>query len=244
MQFKVSQGKGLRGDIAIPGDKSISHRAVMLASLAEGKSKISGLLEGEDCLATVEVFKKLGVSISKEKEEYIVEGKGLQGLNEPISPLDFGNSGTSVRLCAGLLAAQEFSSTLIGDSSLSSRPMRRIIDPLSLMGADIAGSGDGTLPLKIQPSDSLKPITYSLPVASAQVKSCLMFASLYAQGVTELEEKVITRDHTERMFKQFNIPVEINRLKESNLIKVKNVEYIAPQDINICGDFSLSLIHI
>ena len=106
------------------------------------------------------------------------------------------------------------------------------------MGSDIAGSEDGTLPLKIQPSDSLKPITYSLPVASAQVKSCLMFASLYAQGVTELEEKVITRDHTERMFKQFNIPVEINRLKESNLIKVKNVEYIAPQDINICGDFS------
>ena len=233
MQFKVSQGKGLRGDITIPGDKSISHRAVMLASLAEGKSKISGLLEGEDCLATVEVFKKLGVSISKEEEEYIVEGKGLQGLNEPISSLDFGNSGTSVRLCAGLLAAQEFSSTLIGDSSLSSRPMRRIIDPLSLMGADIAGSEDGTLPLKIQPSDSLKPITYSLPVASAQVKSCLMFASLYAQGVTELEEKVITRDHTERMFKQFNIPVEINRLKESNLIKVKNDEYIAPQDINI-----------
>ena len=238
MQFKILQGKGLRGDITIPGDKSISHRAVMLASLAEGKSKISGLLEGEDCLSTVEVFKKLGVSISKEEEEYIVEGKGLQGLNEPISSLDFGNSGTSVRLCAGLLAAQEFSSTLIGDSSLSSRPMRRIIDPLSLMGADIAGSEDGTLPLKIQPSDSLKPITYSLPVASAQVKSCLMFASLYAQGVTELEEKVITRDHTERMFKQFNIPVEINRLKESNLIKVENVEYIAPQDINICGDFS------
>ena len=155
MKFKVSQGKGLRGDITIPGDKSISHRAVMLASLAEGKSKISGLLEGEDCLATVEVFKKLGVSISKEKEEYIVEGKGLQGLNEPISSLDFGNSGTSVRLCAGLLAAQEFSSTLIGDSSLSSRPMRRIIDPLSLMGADIAGSEDGTLPLKIHKAQKL-----------------------------------------------------------------------------------------
>ena len=242
MQFKVSQGKGLRGEIIVPGDKSISHRAVMLASLAEGKSEISGLLEGEDCLATVEVFKKLGVSISKENEKYIVEGKGLQGLENPVSSLDFGNSGTSVRLCAGLLTAQKFPSNLLGDSSLSSRPMQRIIEPLSLMGGDITGTKEGTLPLKIKPSSSLNSIKYSLPVASAQVKSCIMFASLYANGLTELEEKVVTRDHTETMFKQFGIPVEITRLKGSSLIKLEKVKYISPQDINICGDFILAAL--
>ena len=238
MIFTVKRGDGLRGEISVPGDKSISHRSIILASLAEGESTISGLLEGEDCLATIEVFKKMGIDISSEKGVYSVMGNGLQGLKEPNEALDFGNSGTSIRLCAGLLSSQNFSCSLTGDKSLSSRPMQRVVDPLNAMGADITASEEGTLPISISPVKSLHAIEYSLPVASAQVKSCLMFASLYAQGVTELEEKVITRDHTERMFKQFNIPVEINRLKESNLIKVKNVEYIAPQDINICGDFS------
>ncbi len=238
MQFKIKNGKGLKGEITVPGDKSISHRAIMLASLAEGKSKISGFLEGEDCLATIEVFQNMGVSISKSKGMFIVEGKGLKGLERPTSPLDFRNSGTSVRLCSGVLAAQEFSSTLIGDISLSSRPMKRITDPLSLMGANTSSSKEGTLPIKIEPVDSLKSIKYSLPVASAQVKSCLLFAGLYSEGITEIEEKVTTRDHTERMFKKFGIPIEESRYKVTKFIKLDRVESINPMDIDICGDFS------
>ena len=238
MQFKIQKGKGLKGEIIIPGDKSISHRAIMLASLADGKSEISGFLEGEDCLATIEVFQKLGVSISRQKGKIIVEGKGLEGLEGASSPLDFRNSGTSVRLCSGVLVAQEFSSTLIGDSSLSSRPMTRITEPLGLMGANISGTEEGTLPIRIEPADSLKSINYSLPVASAQVKSCLLFAGLYSEGITEIEEKITTRDHTERMFKQFGIPIDVSQSKGSKLIRLNKVEVINPANIDICGDFS------
>ena len=238
MQFKIKNGKGLKGEITVPGDKSISHRAIMLASLADGRSKIAGFLEGEDCLATIEVFRKMGVNISKSEGVFIVEGKGLKGLEGPTSPLDFRNSGTSIRLCSGVLAAQEFSSILIGDSSLSLRPMKRITEPLGLMGANTSSSEEGTLPMRIEPVDSLKSIKYSLPVASAQVKSCLLFASLYSEGITEIEEKVITRDHTERMFKQFGIPIEVFQSKLTKLIKLNKVESINPTNIDICGDFS------
>ena len=238
MQFKIQKGNGLKGEITVPGDKSISHRAIMLASLAEGKSDISGFLEGEDCLATIEVFQKMGVNISRHEKNFVIEGKGLKGLKEPSSPLNFGNSGTSVRLCSGVLAAQEFSSTLIGDSSLSSRPMMRITEPLGFMGANISSTDEGTLPILIEPVDSLKSINYSLPVASAQVKSCILFAGLYSQGITEIEEKITTRDHTERMFKQFGIPVELSQSKAGKLIKLNKVKGINPTNINICGDFS------
>ena len=238
MQFKIQEGNGLKGEITVPGDKSMSHRAIMLASLAEGKSEISGFLEGEDCLATIEVFQKMGVSISRHQKNFVIEGKGLKGLKDPSSPLNFGNSGTSVRLCSGVLAAQEFPSTLIGDSSLSSRPMTRITEPLGLMGANMSSIEKGTLPIKIEPVDSLKSIKYSLPVASAQVKSCLLFAGLYSQGVTEIEEKVVTRDHTERMFKQFGIPIEVSQSRSGKLIKLKKIQVISPANINICGDFS------
>ena len=238
MQFKIEKGEGLKGEIIIPGDKSISHRAIMLASIADGISEISGFLEGQDCLATIEIFQKMGVSISRRKGKIIVEGKGLEGLEGASSPLDFRNSGTSVRLCSGVLVAQEFSSTLIGDSSLSSRPMTRITEPLGLMGANISGTGEGTLPIRIEPVDSLKSINYSLPVASAQVKSCILFAGLYSQGITEIEEKITTRDHTERMFKQFGIPVELSQSKAGKLIKLNKVKGINPTNINICGDFS------
>ena len=169
MKFKVQKGNGLKGEITVPGDKSISHRAILLASLADGNSEISGFLEGEDCLATIEVFQKMGVNISRREGVFVVEGKGLKGLKDPSSPLNFGNSGTSVRLCSGVLAAQEFSSTLIGDSSLSSRPMTRITEPLGLMGANTLSTEEGTLPIKIEPADSLKSIKYSIPVPSAQV---------------------------------------------------------------------------
>ena len=238
MHFKIQKGNGLKGEITVPGDKSMSHRAIMLASLADGKSEISGFLEGEDCLATIEVFKKMGVNISRREGVFIVEGKGLKGLKDPSGPLDFGNSGTSVRLCSGVLAAQEFSSTLIGDSSLSSRPMTRITEPLGLMGANASSTEEGTLPIKIEPVDSLKSIKYSLPVPSAQVKSCLLFAALYSEGITEIEEKITTRDHTERMFKQFGIPIDVSQSKESKLIRLNKVEGIRPTNINICGDFS------
>ena len=238
MHFKIQKGNGLKGEITVPGDKSMSHRAIMLASLAEGKSEISGFLEGEDCLATIEVFKKMGVNISRQEGIFIVEGRGLRGLKDPSGPLDFGNSGTSVRLCSGVLAAQEFSSTLIGDSSLSSRPMTRITEPLRLMGANASSSEKGTLPIKIEPVDSLNSIKYSLPVPSAQVKSCLLFAGLYSEGITEIEEKVTTRDHTERMFKQFSIPIDVSQSKGSKLIRLNKVEGINPANIDICGDFS------
>ena len=238
MQFKIQKGNGLKGEITVPGDKSMSHRAIMLASLAEGKSEISGLLEGEDCLATIEVFKKMGVNISRREGIFIVEGRGLRGLKDPSSSLDFGNSGTSVRLCSGVLAAQEFSSTLVGDSSLSSRPMTRITEPLGLMGANASTTEKGTLPINIEPVDSLNSIKYSLPVPSAQVKSCLLFAGLYSEGITEIEEKVTTRDHTERMFKQFGIPIDVSQSKGSKLIRLNKVEGINPTNIDICGDFS------
>ena len=238
MKFTIQKGNGLKGEISVPGDKSISHRAIMLASLANGNSEISGFLEGEDCLATIEVFKKMGINISKNEEKFVVEGRGLHGLASPSSPLDFRNSGTSVRLCSGVLAAQQFSSILLGDSSLSSRPMTRITEPLELMGANTISTEEGTLPIRIEPVESLKSIKYSLPVASAQVKSCILFAGLYSKGITEIEEKVTTRDHTERMFNHFGIPIDISQSKAAKIIQMSRVEVINPSNIYICGDFS------
>ena len=237
MDFLIKSGQTLKGEITVPGDKSISHRSIILSSLSDGTSKISGLLEGEDCLATIEVFRNMGINIVKEGGIYSIEGKGLRGLEDPEKPLDFGNSGTSIRLCSGILSAQNFKSTLIGDSSLSSRPMQRIVEPLTAMGAKIT-SKNGSLPLDISPTDSLKSINYSLPVASAQVKSCIMLSALYAEGETEIEESAVTRDHTENMFEHFGIPLEIENTEGRKLIKITNVDFIKPTDINICGDFS------
>tara|TARA_B100002052_G_scaffold66515_1_gene59881 strand:+ start:841 stop:2160 length:1320 start_codon:yes stop_codon:yes gene_type:complete len=238
MIFTVKRGEGLRGEISVPGDKSISHRSIILASLAEGESTISGLLEGEDCLATIEVFKKMGIDISSKKGVYSVIGNGLQGLKEPNEALDFGNSGTSIRLCAGLLSSQNFSSLLTGDKSLSTRPMRRVVDPLNAMGADLAATDEGTLPIKVSPVKSLHAIEYSLPVASAQVKSCLMLAGLFAEGETKITEKTITRDHTERMFMEYGLPIEIKPSGQSRTICVNKAIRIYPQDIKVPGDFS------
>ena len=238
MNFLVKKGNGLAGEISIPGDKSISHRSIILASLAEGGSRIYGLLEGEDCLATIEVFKKMGVGISLKDGICLVDGKGIEGLKEPDQVLDFGNSGTSVRLCAGLLSAQRFSSVLIGDESLSTRPMQRIVDPLTSMGANISASDKGTLPITINSVESLQSIEYSLPVASAQVKSCLMLAGLFAEGETRIKENVITRDHTEKIFLEFGIPIEIFSEKTFKTICVNKIQRIEPKDICVPGDFS------
>ena len=237
MDLLIKSGQNLKGEITVPGDKSISHRSIILSSLAEGTSKISGLLEGEDCLATIEVFRNMGINIVNERGVYSIDGKGLRGLQDPKKPLDFGNSGTSIRLCSGILSAQSFKSTLIGDSSLSSRPMQRIVEPLTAMGAKIT-TKNGKLPLHISPTDSLKSINYSLPIASAQVKSCIMLSALYAQGETVIEESAVTRDHTENMFENFGIPLEIESSEGKKRINLSSIDYINPTKMNICGDFS------
>ena len=238
MDLIVKPGKTLKGEILMPGDKSISHRSIICASLAEGDSTIRGFLKGEDCLATIDAFSEMGVNIDQHDNEIVVHGVGLQGLKKPNSDIYLGNSGTSMRLMSGLLCGQNFSSTLIGDSSLSSRPMERIVTPLQMMGANISSSKEGCPPLEINPSKNLKAFSYELPIASAQVKSCLMFASLYADGPVVIKESIQTRDHTELMFKKFGIQVSIEEaegLKEVHVLPPKTMD---AANINIPGDFS------
>ena len=197
----------LHGEVLVPGDKSISHRAVMLGALADGTTRIDGFLEGEDTRATAAIFAELGVRIDAPAPSVrIVHGVGIDGLRAPTRPLDCGNAGTGMRLLAGLLAAQPFDSILVGDASLSRRPMQRVIEPLSLMGAEI-DSTDGLPPLRIRGGRALRGIDCTLPVASAQVKSALLFAGLYAQGETHVREPHPTRDYTERMLAAFGWPV-------------------------------------
>jgi 3-phosphoshikimate 1-carboxyvinyltransferase len=200
IRFQVQAGGVLRGRIRVPGDKSISHRSIILGSIAEGATRISGFLEGEDSLATLKAFRAMGVRIEgPEDGGVVVHGVGLNGLQAPQGPLDLGNSGTSMRLLSGLLAGQAFDSELVGDRSLMSRPMRRVTGPLAEMGADIHTTEAGTAPLKIRGGRRLRAIDYAMPVASAQVKSCLLLAGLYAGGRTCVHEPAPTRDHTERM---------------------------------------------
>jgi 3-phosphoshikimate 1-carboxyvinyltransferase len=201
--------KGLCGRIALPGDKSISHRAVMFSALAEGRSEIRGFLAAEDTLRTAAAFRALGVPIRRLGEDRLeVEGVGLTGLCAPFAPLDCGNSGTAMRLLAGLLSAQPFASVLVGDASLSRRPMRRVVEPLRRMGARIAAADGEHPPLQIAPAKRpLLGIRHELAVASAQVKSCLLFAGLYAEGKTLIREPHPTRDHTERMLAAAGWPV-------------------------------------
>lgn len=205
--FEVQPGGALNGTVKVPGDKSISHRALLLASIARGTSRISGILPGEDCLATLEACRSLGVEIDWTAVDSLqVRGVGMRGLQQPDAALDFGNSGTALRLATGLLAGQGFSTLLVGDESLSKRPMRRVTDPLRLMGADIQCTETGTAPLRIH-GRPLTGIDYQLPVASAQVKSALLLAGLYAEGQTRVAEPVPTRDHTERMLQTFGYEV-------------------------------------
>jgi len=232
--------KGLHGEIKIPGDKSISHRALICASISDGVSKISNLQESEDVINTLNSLKQLGISISKENGSYLVEGKGFKGLKQSENPLYFGNSGTGIRLMSGLLSIQSFSSSLTGDESLSKRPMKRIIEPLSKMGANISGSREDNLPLRITPSENINGINYEMQVASAQVKSAILFASLGAQGDTKIIEQSISRDHTERMFEYFGAKISYSE-KETTL---KNTDKFTPQNIQIPGDFSSSAFFI
>ena len=233
--FSVRPGGSLTGSLRVPGDKSISHRSIMLGSLAEGTTRISGFLEGEDSLATLRAFQAMGVDIQGPDEgRVIINGVGMHGLRAPDGPLDLGNSGTSMRLLAGLLAGQGLPITLVGDESLSSRPMRRVTDPLRQMGARVETTGNGTAPLVIHPVDRLTGIDYRLPVASAQIKSCLLLAGLYADGVTRVTEPAPTRDHTERMLNGFGYPVE----RDGSSAIVRGGGVLRACDIDVPADIS------
>ncbi|HSR63175.1 MAG TPA: 3-phosphoshikimate 1-carboxyvinyltransferase [Gammaproteobacteria bacterium] len=207
--YHVSPGGRLSGNIRVPGDKSISHRALMLGAIAKGRTTISDFLEGEDTLATLHAFREMGVKIDHVAgQKVVIHGVGLHGLRAPATILDLGNSGTSVRLLAGLLAGQSFDTELTGDPSLQKRPMRRITEPLQLMHASIQCSKAGTLPISIRGGQRLQGIHYNMSVASAQLKSCLLLAGLYANGETCVREPSPTRDHTERMLGQFGYAVK------------------------------------
>jgi len=210
LQFLTLPGGSLNGQLRVPGDKSISHRSIMLGSLARGVTQVSGFLEGDDSLATLQAFRAMGVKIEgPEDGEVTIHGVGMQGLTQPSGELDLGNSGTSMRLLSGLLCGQGLELVLLGDDSLSSRPMRRVTDPLKLMNARIDTTENGTAPLNIHSVDGLQAIDYVLPVASAQIKSCVLLAGLYADGQTSVTEPAPTRDHTERMLRGFGY--EVNR---------------------------------
>lgn len=232
-------GNALHGDVRVPGDKSVSHRAMMLGALADGRSHVRGFLEGEDTRATAAVLQQLGVRIDAVADgERVVHGVGLHGLRGVDVPLDCGNAGTGMRLLAGLLAGQAFDSTLIGDASLSRRPMRRVTEPLAAMGARI-DSHDGLPPLRIHGNQALKGIRYTLPVASAQVKSALLLAGLYAVGETEVIEPHPTRDYTERMLAAFGWPIDFApgraRLAGGHALKATDVD--VPADFSSAAFF-------
>ncbi|MBU0499336.1 MAG: 3-phosphoshikimate 1-carboxyvinyltransferase [Gammaproteobacteria bacterium] len=234
-RFRVRAGGRLRGSVRVPGDKSISHRSIMLGSLAEGVTRVTGFLEGEDSLATLNAFLQMGVRIEgPDQGRVTIHGVGMHGLKQPEKPLDLGNSGTSMRLLSGLLAGQGLELTLIGDSSLSSRPMRRVTDPLAAMGARIEATARGTAPLHIRPVESLTGIDYAMPMASAQVKSSLLLAGLYAQGETCVTEPAPTRDHTERMLRGFGYGVR----REGNRICLTGGGRLTACDLDVPADIS------
>jgi 3-phosphoshikimate 1-carboxyvinyltransferase len=232
--FRIEPSNSIIGKANIPGDKSISHRAIILAAIADGESRIKNFLQGEDTLATIRVFQKMGVNIKNDGDIIIVKGVGLHGLRAENPTLDFGNSGTSVRLLSGLLSAQNFSSQLIGDASLMKRPMSRIINPLQKMNAKINCTDLGTLPIKIEGGQKIEAIEYELPIFSAQLKSCLLLAGLYAEGTTKIIENTATRDHTERMLANFSHSV----IKKGNQISIKKADRLIGCEIIVPGDFS------
>jgi len=224
----------LKGNMVVPGDKSISHRAVMLGSIAEGKTQITGFLDGEDCLRTIDIFRQLGVSIERDGTNVTVDSPGMQGWKSPSEELYAGNSGTTARLILGILAGSTINSVLTGDESLSKRPMNRVTLPLSSMGASVVGEPDGNLlPLTIK-GGPLSAIEYDMPVASAQVKSAILFAGLNAEGTTVISEKTVSRDHTERMLQQFGAEVQVDGTKVS--VKGRNV--LRGKDVLVPGDIS------
>ena len=230
-----TNSKGLRGTIRVPGDKSISHRSIIFGSLATGETKVYDILRGEDVLSTIQVFRDLGVSIQDDGDVIRIQGVGFQGLQAPTAPLDMGNSGTSIRLISGVLAGQDFSVTMVGDDSLSKRPMDRVAIPLRQMGVEIAGQGERDCPpLHEKGTHQLQPIHYRLPVASAQVKSALIFAALQAEGKSTIIEKEKTRGHTEDMIRQFGGKIQV----DGKTIHIQGGQEFKGQTVIVPGDIS------
>ena len=238
--FLCQPAQSLSGYLRVPGDKSMSHRSIMLSSIAHGTSEISGFLQGEDSLNTLKAFQSMGVDIVQTNDEIIVHGVGVNGLKKPSMALDMGNSGTAMRLLVGLLSGQSFDSVLIGDKSLSGRPMKRVINPVTEMGARVESNEAGTAPLTIRGQQSLHAIRYELPVASAQVKSCILLAGLYAKGKTEVIEPAPTRDHTERMLRGFGCEVVTN----SNEISIQGGQKLTATNIEVPADISSAAFFI
>jgi 3-phosphoshikimate 1-carboxyvinyltransferase len=236
----------LKGRIRVPGDKSISHRSLMLSALAVGESRVTGLLEGEDVLATAAAMRAMGAQIERQKSgEWVVHGVGVGSLLQPQAALDMGNSGTSTRLLMGLVASHPITATFVGDASLSKRPMKRVIDPLSLMGADVTASPGGTLPLMLRGASPSVPIEYRLPVASAQVKSAVLLAALNTAGVTTVVEPVPTRDHSERMLKGFGADLTVEVESDgTRVIRLRGAADLKPQRIEVPGDPSSAAFFI
>lgn len=232
--YLVKPGGSLQGRIRVPGDKSVSHRSIMLGSLTDGPVRVSGFLQGEDSLNTLRAFRAMGVTITDPVDGALtLQGVGMRGLQAPDRPLYLGNSGTSMRLLAGLLAAQAFDTVLEGDESVSRRPMKRVTEPLAKMGARIA-SREGCPPLRIAGGTNLSAIEYMMPMASAQVKSCLLLAGLYAEGETVVVEPAPTRDHTERMLQAFGYPVH----RRDNRISLRGGGRLRAHDIQVPADIS------
>lgn len=230
-----TNAKGLRGSLRVPGDKSISHRSIIFGSLAKGVTKVHDILRGEDVLSTMQVFRDMGVRIEDNGNLVEIHGSGFDGLQEPQRPLDMGNSGTSMRLIAGVLAGQNFSVQMVGDDSLSKRPMDRISLPLRQMGVEIAGQTEWDLPpLTIHGNPNLEPIQYQLPIASAQVKSALIFAALQAKGESLIIEKDLTRNHTEDMLLQFGGQLKV----DGKEIRVTGKQELQAQEVVVPGDIS------
>lgn len=232
--MNMNQSTGLRGTITVPGDKSISHRAVMFGALANGVTHITGFLMGEDCLSTIDCFRRMGVSIEVGDKEVVVHGVGMHGLKQPSESLYTGNSGTTTRLLCGILSGQRFDVTMSGDASIQKRPMGRVMTPLREMGAEIEGVNGNYCPLTIHPSASLHGIEYALPVASAQLKSAILLAGLYASGETKIIEPAPSRDHTERMLRALGVSVETN----GNVIILTPPEDLAAKDVSVPADIS------
>lgn len=241
IKYIVSPGNKISGEFRVPGDKSISHRSIMLGALADGTTNVTGFLSGEDSLATLKAFQNMGVEINGPDDGRVtIKGVGIDGLKPPVQPLDLGNSGTSMRLMSGLLAGQSFDVTLIGDSSLSSRPMKRVTDPLAEMGAKIGTTEKGTAPLNISGGADIQGIIYDMPMASAQVKSCLLLAGLYADGETVVTEPAPTRDHTERMLTGFGYKVDV----DGATVTLKGGGRLIASDIDVPADISSAAFFI
>ena len=234
MNMNITKSAGLRGELVIPGDKSISHRAIMFGALADGTTEITNFLQGADCLSTISCFQAMGVDIENGADRVLIHGAGLHGLKAPEKMLDVGNSGTTTRLISGILAGQPFTSTLNGDASIQKRPMKRIIDPLTQMGADIRSlNNNGCAPLEIH-GGNLHGISYQSPVASAQVKSCVLLAGLYADGITSVTEPVLSRNHTELMLSGFGARIT----SVGTTATIEPEPHLYGQKIAVPGDIS------